>query len=77
MDLTPLGEGKGGKKGKGKGKGDKSAKLKECFLLREERVQELLSCLRKKSVHPVGTPVWKWILRQARENLQKGKGRAR
>ena len=28
---SPLGKGKGGKKGKGKGKGDKSAKPKECF----------------------------------------------
>ena len=28
MDLSPLGKGKGGKKGKGKGKGDKSAKSK-------------------------------------------------
>ena len=31
MDLSPLGKGKGGKKGKSEGKGDKTTKPKECF----------------------------------------------
>ena len=31
MDLSPLGKGKGGKKGKSKGKGDKTTKPRECF----------------------------------------------
>ena len=42
MDLSPLGKGKGGKKGKCKGKGDKSVKPKECFS----------AALRKKCVQP-------------------------
>ena len=85
MDLLPLGKGRGGKKGKGKGKGDKSAKPKECFNCgkpghNKNECRNFSAALRKKSVQPtrlVGTRAWKWILRQARENVLKGKGRAR
>ena len=55
MDLSPLGKGKGGKKGKGKGKGDKSAKPKECFYCGKPRhnkneCRNFSVALRKKSV---------------------------
>ena len=59
MDLSPLGMGKGGKKGKGKGKGkgDKSAKPKECFYCgkpghNKNECRNLSAALRKKSVQP-------------------------
>ena len=53
-DLSPLGKGKGGKKGKGKGKGDQTGKAKGVLLLRqarpqEERVQELLGSIEAES----------------------------
>ena len=81
MDLSPLGKGKGGKKGKGKGKGkgDKSAKPKGASTAvsrattRASAGTPQLRCGRNlfSPTRLVGTPVWKWILRQARENLLK------
>ena len=55
MDLSPLGKGKGGKKGKGKG--DKSAKPKECFHCAKPRhnkseCRNFPVALKKKSVQP-------------------------
>ena len=57
MDLSPLGKGKGGKKGKGKGNGDKSAKPKECFYCgkpdhNKNECRNFSAALRKKSVQP-------------------------
>ena len=57
MDLSPLGKGKGGKKGKGKGKADKSAKPKECFYCgksghNKNECRNFSAALRKKSVQP-------------------------
>ena len=56
-DLSPLGKGKGGKKGKGKDKGDKSVKPKECFYCgkpghNENECRNFSAALRKKSVQP-------------------------
>ena len=55
MDLSPLGNGKGGKKGKGKGKCDMSAKPKECFYFgkpghNKNECRNFSAALRKKSV---------------------------
>ena len=55
MDLSPLGNCKGGKKGKGKGKGDTSAKPKECFYCgkpghNKNECRNFSAALRKKSV---------------------------
>ena len=55
MDLSPLGKGKGGKKGKGKGKGDKSAKPKFCCGKpghNKNECRNFSAALRKKSVQP-------------------------
>ena len=57
MDLSPLGKGKGGKKGKGKGKSDKSVKPKERFYCgkpghNKNECRNLSAALRKKSVQP-------------------------
>ena len=54
MELSPLGKGKGGKKGKGKGKGDKLAKPKECFFCgkpshNKNECRNFSAALRKKS----------------------------
>ena len=55
MDLSPLGKGKGGKKGKGKG--DKSAKPKERFYCgkpspNKHECRYFSAALKKKSVQP-------------------------
>ena len=60
MDLSPLGKGKGGKKGKGNGKGDKSVKPKECFYCgkpghNKNECRNFSAALRKKSVQPGGS----------------------
>ena len=57
MDLSPLGKGKGCKKGKVKGKGYKSAKPKECFYCgkpghNKNECTNFSAALRKKSVQP-------------------------
>ena len=57
MDLSPLGKGKGGKKGKGNGKGDKSAKPKECFYCgkpghNKNECRNFSAALRLKTVQP-------------------------
>ena len=57
MDLSPLGKGKGGKKGEGNDKGDKSVKPKECFYCgkpghNKNECRNFSAALRKKSVQP-------------------------
>ena len=57
MDLSPLAEGKGGKKGKGKGKGDKTRKPKECFYCgkpshNKSECRNFSAALKKKAVQP-------------------------
>ena len=57
MDLSPLGKGKGGKKGEGKGKSDKAVKPKECFCCgkpghNKNVCRNFSAALRKKSVQP-------------------------
>ena len=74
MDLSPL--------GKGKGKSDKSVKPKECFYCgkpghNKNECRNFSAALRKKSVQPDKAGRWKWIPRQAGENLPEEKGQAR
>ena len=57
MDLSPLAEGTGGKKGKGKGKGDKTRKPKECFYCgkpghNKSECRNFSAALKKKAVQP-------------------------
>ena len=81
MDLSPLGKGKGGKKGKGKGKSDKSVKPKECFYCgkpgHNKNECRNFSATLFNPTRLVGTPAWKWIPRQAGENLLEEKEQAR
>ena len=57
MDLSPLGNCKGGEKCKGKGESDKSVKSKECFFCgkpghNKNECRNFSTALRKKSVQP-------------------------
>ena len=63
MDLSPLGNCKGGKKCKGKGKSDKSVKSKECFYCgkpghNKNEYRNFSAALRKKSVQPDKAVRW-------------------
>ena len=80
MDLSPLGKGKGCKKGKGKG--DKSAKPKECFYCgkpdhNKSECGNSSAALKKKSVQTdkAGRYAGVEVDPETRENLLEGKGR--
>ena len=57
MDLSPVGKGKGGKRGKSKGKGDKTTKPKDCFYCgkpgrSKSGCRNFLVALKNKAVQP-------------------------